>query len=33
MTDARLVIRVVGAPESGELAEQIGRLVGEFGLP
>ena len=31
MADARLVVDVVGAPEGGELAEQIGALVGELG--
>ena len=31
MTDARLVIGVVGAPERAEFAEQIGALVGHLG--
>src|SRR5215471_231121 len=30
MTDASLVIGVVRAPERSELAEPVGRLVGEF---
>ena len=30
MTDARLVIGIVGAPERAELAEQISAFVGEF---
>ena len=31
VADARLVVEVVGAPERGELAVEIGALVGEFG--
>ena len=31
MADARLVVDVVGAPERGELAVEIGALVGELG--
>src|SRR3546814_8249931 len=31
MADACLVVLVVGAPEGGELAEDIGALVGELG--
>ncbi len=31
VTDARLVIGIVGAPEGGELAIEIGGLVGELG--
>src|SRR3546814_15064564 len=31
MADACLVILVVGAPEGGELAEEIGAFVGELG--
>src|ERR1700751_977942 len=30
MTDTRLMVRVVGAPERGKLAIEIGALVGEF---
>ncbi len=31
MTDARLMIGIIGSPERGELAIEIGGLVGEFG--
>src|SRR5260370_22721818 len=31
MTDARLVIRVVGAPKGGELPVEIGGFIGELG--
>jgi hypothetical protein len=31
MTDARLVIGIIGSPERGELAVEVGGLVGEFG--
>src|SRR4051812_5093755 len=30
MTDARLMVGIIGAPESGEFAIEIGALVGEF---
>src|SRR5271166_6389187 len=33
MTNARLVIRIVGSPERSELAVEIGGFVGEFGGP
>jgi len=33
MTDARLVIVVVSAPERGDLSEQISTFVGEFRRP
>src|SRR4029453_12411771 len=31
MTDARLMIGIVGSPERGELAVEIGGFIGEFG--
>ena len=31
MTDARLVVGIVGSPEGGELAVEVGGLVGELG--